>query len=132
AFGKWYAAPLDTHYDEVLGAFRELDDLVGHALERPAHRAGVKQGLGGSHVGAQYSNACGWPGDMRTAPQPHLVETPILRCRDYGQGGIRTHETLATPTPFPAVRLRPLGHLSIGLESSGYLSNQVKGRAELG
>ena len=40
----------------------------------------------------------------------------------HGQGGIRTHESF-TPTRFPIVLLKPLGHLSSGLQRRGWDSN---------
>ena len=44
------------------------------------------------------------------------------RISPYGQGGIRTHEGF-TPTRFPIVLLKPLGHLSSGLQRRGWDSN---------
>ena len=49
-----------------------------------------------------------------------LTETPPPGrrfCLDGGEGGIRTLDTLPY-THFPGVRLRPLGHLSVGAEFS--------------
>ena len=43
-----------------------------------------------------------------------------------GEDGIRTHETLLTPTPLAGERLRPLGHLSDGFRLRGMLP-QIKG-----
>jgi hypothetical protein len=41
-----------------------------------------------------------------------LLLTP--RGGNGGESGIRTHGTLLTYTRFPSVRLKPLGHLSLG------------------
>jgi hypothetical protein len=44
------AAALDPDEHEPVGAGVELDDLVGHALDRAGHRARVEQAaLGGCH-----------------------------------------------------------------------------------
>ena len=42
----------------------------------------------------------------------------------YGEGGIRTRETVFPSTRFPSVRLRPLGHLSINPKNN-YTGNRV-------
>ena len=45
-----------------------------------------------------------------------------LCSKDGGEGGIRTLDTLPY-THFPGVRLRPLGHLSVGADFSTGLGN---------
>ena len=51
AFGELDAAPLDADQQEIVGTVRQLEDLDGHTLQRPRHRAGVKDL--GSDLGAQ-------------------------------------------------------------------------------
>ena len=41
-----------------------------------------------------------------------FVGRDLMQDEVGGEGGIRTHETLLTPTRVPGVRLQPLGHLS--------------------
>ncbi len=52
-----------------------------------------------------------------------------------GEGGIRTHERLETPTRFPGAPVRPLQHLSIpaiGILMKIYLLPPSRGRIEVG
>ena len=64
----------------------------------------------------------------RGAQRPHQGVTTnqgaqdALCSKDGGEGGIRTLDTLPY-THFPGVRLRPLGHLSVGADFSTGLGN---------
>ena len=53
--GELHAAALDADDDQVVGAVVELDDLVGHALERAIHGARIEDDVRlGSHSVGQY------------------------------------------------------------------------------
>ena len=66
--------------------------------------------------------------ETRAAPSRSVARTIARRaphcvagtdsCVLGGESGIRTHGTLLTYTRFPSVRLKPLGHLSAGADSS--------------
>src|SRR5213078_2988420 len=43
AFSQLHAAALDANQHQVVRAVRQLDDFHGHTLQRPRHRAGVKE-----------------------------------------------------------------------------------------
>ena len=47
----------------------------------------------------------------------NILAPPQGDFKNGGEGGIRTLDTLPY-THFPGVRLRPLGHLSVGADSS--------------
>ncbi len=52
----------------------------------------------------------------------NILALPLGDFKNGGEGGIRTLDTLPY-THFPGVRLRPLGHLSVGAEFSTGLGN---------
>ena len=52
----------------------------------------------------------------------NILALPQGDLKNGGEGGIRTLDTLPY-THFPGVRLRPLGHLSVGAEFSTGLRN---------
>jgi hypothetical protein len=58
-------------------------------------------------------------GRVNPKPQTNCFALPISIFNFGGEGGIRTHVTLASQTAFEAVPLRPLRYLSVFLLNEG-------------